>query len=96
MSARKGPGPGEKLRVRRIFYFLREGLRQFVRSPSLSASAIVAMTASLAVLGLFAVASRNLGTVLEGVERRKEMSVFLRNGVSEDQRLQVESRLRLI
>ena len=80
--------------MRRFFYLLREGLRQFLRSPSLSASAVVAMTASLAVLGLFALVSRNLTHVLEGVEQRKQMSVFLEDGISEEDRLAAEAKLR--
>lgn len=75
-------------------FLLAEGLRAVRRHPSLTVASVVAMTASLLVLGGFLVVSANVRRTLESLEGRKEIVVYLTSGLGTEDRLRVEQRLR--
>jgi cell division transport system permease protein len=75
-------------------YLLGEGLRAMRRHPALSLSAVVAMTASLLLLGGFLIISGNVRRIVDTLEGRKEVVVYLAPDLSTEARLRVEERLK--
>jgi cell division transport system permease protein len=80
--------------LRTARYLVAEGFRAVRRHSALSVSAVVAMTASLLVLGVFLVISVNVKRVLDGLEGRKKIVVYLKPGLTAENRLRVEERLK--
>jgi cell division transport system permease protein len=78
--------------LRTLRYLASEGMRGMRRHRGLSLTAVVTMTASLLVLGVFLITSYNVRRVLSGLENRKEMMVYLKDGLPPDALTQVESR----
>jgi cell division transport system permease protein len=77
-------------------YLFAEGFRAVRRHPALSVSAVIAMTASLIVLGVFLVISVNVKAVLDSLQGRKEIVVYLKPAIPSETRLRIEQRLREI
>ncbi len=80
---------------RTLRYLVNEGGRGIRRHRVMAFTAIVTMSASLLVLGVFLVASYNMRQALARLEERKEVVVYLREGVAEDDRTLFEERLKL-
>ncbi|MGD8397025.1 MAG: ABC transporter permease, partial [Candidatus Eiseniibacteriota bacterium] len=64
-----------------ISYLAREGLRSSVRYPGLTLAAVLSMSASLLVLGLFIVFTSNVERAAATVEERKLIDVYLVDGI---------------
>jgi cell division transport system permease protein len=75
-------------------YLLAEGFRSVRRHPALSVSAVVAMTASLIVFGVFLIVSVNVKQVLDSLQGRKEIVVYLKPDISSETRYRLEQRLK--
>ncbi|MDI6809396.1 MAG: permease-like cell division protein FtsX [Candidatus Eisenbacteria bacterium] len=74
-------------------YSLREVFRDIRRNSALILSGFLATTASLAVLGVFSLVSHNVLRIVKLVEQRKEIVVFLKDGVGEERVASVEEEL---
>lgn len=83
------------MRPRTLRYLLREGVRGFHHHRALNATAVATMAAGLLLLGVFLVASYNVRRVLSDLEGRKEVVVYLKDGVDAASRGMVEERLAL-
>ena len=66
--------------------WLSEGGRGLHRHRGLAFTAVLTMTASLLVLGVFLVTTYNVRRVLRELQDRKEVVVYLRDGVAEQDR----------
>lgn len=82
------------MKARAARYLLGEGFRSFRRHPALTLSAVVAMTASLLVLGVFLIIHSNVRRIVDELEGRKEVVVYLKSDVEAEARLRVEERLK--
>jgi len=80
--------------LRTARYLLGEGFRAVRRHPALSGSAVIAMTASLIVFGVFLIISVNVKAVLDSLQGRKEVVVYLKPDITSEARLRVEQRLK--
>jgi len=65
------------------------------RHRGLTLTAVITMTASLLVLGVFLVTSYNVQSVLRGLENRKEVVVYLNDGLTPTDLEMVKSRLEM-
>jgi cell division transport system permease protein len=82
------------MNARTARYLLGEGVQAVRRHPSLSISAVVAMTASLLVLGGFLIISANVHRIVNDLEGRKEVIVYLKPATDPSVRLRIEERLK--
>ena len=82
------------MKVRTAKYLFGEGLQAVRRHPALSLSAVVAMTASLLVLGGLLIISANVHRIVDDLEGRKEVVVYLLPEPESSVRLRVEERLK--
>lgn len=81
------------MKLRTMRYLVGEGGRGLHRHRGLTFAAILTMTASLTVLGVFLVTTYNVRRVLEGLENRKEVVVYLKDGLTPEERATLERRL---
>lgn len=82
------------MNFRTAAYLLGEGFNSVRRHPSLSVAAVVAMAASLLVLGVFLIISVNVKKVVDSLEGKKAVVVYLNPEISPESRLRVEERLK--
>src|SRR5689334_9082674 len=82
------------MNLRTARYLFGEGLQAVRRHPALSLSAVVAMTASLLVLGGFLIISANVHRIVNDLESRKEVIVYLKPDLDPSARLRIEERLK--
>ncbi len=81
---------------RNFSYFLKEGLRSFKRNVFMNLVGISTVVISLAIVGVYMVASRNLNSLLELWEERAEVIVFLREGGTSKDHLRLQQRIAAI
>jgi cell division transport system permease protein len=74
-------------------FFFREAWRSFTHHRGLASTAILALTAALALSGLFVLLAHNARVGLEKVGDRREMVVYLNDGVTPAQREMLMQRL---
>lgn len=74
-------------------FFFREAWRSFMHHRGLAYTAILALTAALALSGLFVLLAHNARVGLQMVGDRREMVVYLNDGVTSAQREQLMRRL---
>jgi len=84
------------MRLRTAGYLMSEGFNSVKRHPSLSLAAVVAMAASLLVLGVFLIISVNVRKVVASLEGKKAVVVYLDPDAGQESRLRVEERLKEI
>ena len=76
-----------------VFYF-REAWRSFKHHRGLAYTAIFAITAALALSGMFVLLAHNARVALELVGDRREMVVYLNDGITPSARYQLIGRLQ--
>lgn len=81
--------------ARTIRYLTSEGVRGMRRHRGLALTAVVTMTASLLVLGVFLVTSYNVQHVIASLESRKEVMVYLKDGLTPADLKALENRLHM-
>jgi len=74
-------------------YLAREGLRSSIRYPGLTLAAVVSMSASLLVLGLFIVFTSNVERAAATVEERKLIDIYLVDGLTVEALTELNARL---
>ncbi len=77
----------------RAFYF-REAWRSFMHHRGLATTAIVSLTAALALTGLFVLLAHNARVALDLVGDRREMVVYLDDGLTASNRDELIGRLQ--
>jgi cell division transport system permease protein len=80
---------------RTMRYLTAEGVRGMRRHRGLTVTAVVTMTASLLVLGVFLITSYNVKQVIKELDSRKEVMVYLLDGLTPEDYTLFESRARL-
>jgi cell division transport system permease protein len=83
------------MKQRTFRYLLGEGVRGMRRHPNLTLTAVITTTASLLVLGVFLLTSYNVRRVINDLEGRKEVVVYLSVGLAEEDRGLLEKRLHM-
>ncbi len=83
------------MKIRTFRYLVGEGGRGLHRHRGLTFTAILTMTASLLVLGVFLVTTYNVRRLIEGLEGRKEVVVYLHDGLTPEDRTMFEERLAM-
>ena len=83
------------MKWRTLKYLWAEGFRGIQRHRTMSFTAIATMVASLLVLGVFLLTSYNVRSVLDDLEGRKEVMVYLTDAVTQEEREMIEERLGL-
>lgn len=83
------------MRARTLRYLTREGFRGLRHHGAMTLTSVVTMAAGLLVLGAFLVVSYNIVLLIEGLENRKEVVVYLKEGLSPEESDQVAERFTL-
>jgi len=81
--------------LRTFRYLTTEGMRGMTRHRGLTMTAVVTMTASLLVLGVFLITSYNVQQVIESLDSRKEVMVYLKDGLDPDDFTMFERRVQM-
>jgi cell division transport system permease protein len=83
------------VKLRTLRYLTAEGFRGMRRHRGLTLTAVVTMTASLLVLGVFLLTSYNLRRAIQELESRKEVVVYLRDGMTPEDYHLFENRIEM-
>jgi len=83
------------MKPRTLRYLMVEGARGIRRHRGLTVTAILTMTASLLVLGVFLVTSYNVRRAIRNLESRKEVMVYLKDGLKPSDLKLFETRAKL-
>lgn len=75
-------------------YFVREAWRSMRHHRGLAWTSILSLTAALTLSGLFLLLAHNASLTLRLIGDRREMVVYLRDEVTEEQRAQIVNRLQ--
>jgi cell division transport system permease protein len=74
-------------------FYIREAWRSFRQHRGLVYTAILSLTAALVVCGLFLMLTHNANVALQMIGDRREMVVYLRDGLTESQRTTLTQNL---
>jgi cell division transport system permease protein len=77
-----------------MFFFLREAWRSLTQHRGLASTAIFSLTSVLSLCGVFLLLAHNAGLAMKLVGDRREMVVYLRDEITNEQRDAVIARLR--
>jgi len=83
------------MKPRTLRYLALEGARGLKRHRGLTFTAVITMTASLLVLGVFLVTSYNVRHAIKNLESRKEVMVYLKDGLKPSDLAMFENRAKL-
>jgi len=83
------------MKPRTLRYLVSEGVQGVRRHRALTVTAVITMAASLLVLGVFLITAFNMFTVIDELQDRKEVVVYLQDGVSSEDRAMLEERLAM-
>jgi cell division transport system permease protein len=75
-------------------FFFREAWRSFMQHRGLALTAILSLTAALTLCALFVLLTHNADHALRLIGDRREMMVYLRDGLKEDRREELIERIR--
>lgn len=75
-------------------FFLREAWRSFLQHRGLASTAVLSLTAALTLCALFVLLTHNAGYALQLIGDRREMMVYLRDGIKEERREELIERMR--
>lgn len=75
-------------------FFFREAWRSILQHRGLATTAVLSLTATLTLSGIFLLLTHNAEFALKLIGDRREMMVYLRDGISESDRNALEERLR--
>jgi len=67
-------------------FFLREAWRSFMQHRGLASTAILSLTAALTLSAMFLLLTHNAGYALQLIGDRREMMVYLRDGIKDSRR----------
>lgn len=79
---------------RSLGFYIRSGLQNILRNRVMSLSSITAIMVALFVLGLVLVIAANLDVMVEGMESKMEITIYLRDGTTHSQRLIIENSIK--
>ena len=79
---------------RSLGFYIRSGLQNILRNRVMSLASITAIMVALFVLGLVLVIAANLDVMVEGMESKMEITIYLRDGTTHSQRLIIENSIK--
>ncbi|SEF60181.1 cell division transport system permease protein [Caloramator fervidus] len=82
--------------IRRIKYFLKEGIKNIVRNRVMAIASISTVAASLFILGIFLVLALNVNKAAEGIGKTLEIKVFLKDDVTTLKKNEIERNIKNI
>jgi len=75
-------------------FFFREAWRSFMQHRGLASTAVLSLTAALTLCAMFVLLTHNAGYALQLIGDRREMVVYLRDGIKEARREELISRMK--
>jgi cell division transport system permease protein len=87
-------GEDTAMKIRTMRYFIREAFQSFRRNSFMSIASVATVTLSLFILGIFMVMAANLDYFAENLESQVQISIYLKDDLSQDQIQSVSSRLK--
>src|SRR3990170_3888844 len=75
-------------------YFLGEAIASVRRNWVMSVAAVTTVAVSLVVLGSFIILATTLGGLIQNVESRVEIKIFLKDSAAEEEVATLESKVR--
>lgn len=81
------------MRIRTLTYFFREASSNLKRNNSMSLASVGTVMVTLTILGMLFLALANLYNITNTVESKVEMRVFIREGVSEEERQAIGEKI---
>jgi len=81
------------MRISTWFRFFKQGMHNIIRNRVMSFASIVAIMSSLFILGVVLVIVFNLNYMVEGIESKVEISVFLEKDISQDEIQSIKNQM---
>ena len=75
-------------------FYIRSGFQNILRYRVMSLASITVIMVALFVLGLILVVAANLDVTVEGLESKMEITIYLRDGTTYNQRLAIEDNIK--
>ena len=75
-------------------FYIRNGFQNILRNRVMTLASVTAIMVALFVLGLILVVVANLDVMVEGMESRMEITIYLKDGTTYDQRIIVENNIK--
>lgn len=82
------------MKIRTMRYFIREAFQSFRRNSFMSIASVATVTLSLFILGIFMIMAANLDYFAENLESQVQISIYLKDDLSQDQIQSVSARLK--
>ncbi|MCH4178668.1 MAG: permease-like cell division protein FtsX [Megasphaera sp.] len=82
------------MKIRTMRYFIREAFQSFCRNSFMSIASVATVTLSLFILGIFMIMAANLDYFAENLESQVQISIYLKDDLSQDQIQSVSARLK--
>ncbi len=82
------------MKIRTFGYFFREALKSFYRNWLMTFASILTVTLSLFILGMFLSTVLNLNHMASYLENQVELSVYMKDGLTTKQVMDVGSRIK--
>jgi cell division transport system permease protein len=87
-------GEDTAMKIRTMRYFIREAFQSFRRNSFMSIASVATVTLSLFILGIFMIMAANLDYFAENLESQVQISIYLKDDLSQDQIQSVSARLK--
>jgi cell division transport system permease protein len=81
------------MKIRTIRYFIAEGTKSIVKNRVMSLASITTVTAALFILGIFMLLAVNVNRIVNTVEKRIEIQVFLKDDVTTLKQQEIENAI---
>ena len=75
-------------------FYIRNGFQNILRNRVMALASITAIMVALFVLGLILVIAFNLDVMVENMESKMEITIYLKDETTEEQRLTIENNIR--
>ncbi|KPU43411.1 cell division protein FtsX [Oxobacter pfennigii] len=83
------------MKINTVKYYFKEGIQSIMRNKMMSIASISTVMASLLIFGVFFITLYNVNSVVKDVEGSVEIKVFLKDDITDEQKSDIESRLKL-
>lgn len=82
------------MKLRNWRFFVRQGFQNIYRNWVMSLASIIAILAALFVLSLVLIVAMNLEAMVQGIESKMEVTVYLKDGTSYQERSNTETKMK--
>lgn len=81
------------MKIRTIKYFIAEGTKSIIKNRMMSLASITTVTAALFILGIFMLLAVNVNRIVNTVEKRIEIQVFLEDDITTLKQQKIENTI---